>query len=264
MKPEIIAKVAHEVNRAYCIAIGQEDVSPEWDEFGGKDGIISGAQYHLDYPDVTPEESHAAWLAEKEKLGWRYGEEKDDKEKTHPCMVPYEELPVEDRVKDYLFAEIVSQLAQIEPEVVEVEAPALIEMVPIKYIGKREYHTDNLYGTGVTWASGETRLIPVDKVAALLQHADVYERDGESVIKDATPSEDPEQEDDPDQEYNQHVNNIGILTKKAEVISFMKDMFPDYDPSADLKATAKTNGHREPTVADHQEVAVRMLDQLGA
>jgi len=39
--------------------------------------------------------------------GWVYGEVKDVEKKTHPCIVPYEQLPVEQQSKDYIFKGIV-------------------------------------------------------------------------------------------------------------------------------------------------------------
>ena len=32
--------------------------------------------------------------------GWRYGPERNDKEKLHPMLIPYEELPEEEKVYD--------------------------------------------------------------------------------------------------------------------------------------------------------------------
>lgn len=40
-----------------------------------------------------------------------YGEVKDGEAKTHPCLVPYEQLPPAQRLKDDLFAAIVRTLA---------------------------------------------------------------------------------------------------------------------------------------------------------
>jgi RyR domain len=42
--------------------------------------------------------------------GWIYGVEKDAESKTHPCLLPYAELPVEQRRKDALFRAIVQSL----------------------------------------------------------------------------------------------------------------------------------------------------------
>lgn len=111
MKPEDIAKVAHEVNRAYCTSIGDASQMP-WDEApeGIKQSALDGVNYHL-ANDTTPEDSHKNWMAFKLKDGWVYGEKKDLEAKTHPCLVPYEQLPQEQQTKDYLFKAVVAVLA---------------------------------------------------------------------------------------------------------------------------------------------------------
>ena len=35
---------------------------------------------------------HETWSEGRIKDGWKYGEERNDAEKLHPCLVPYEEL----------------------------------------------------------------------------------------------------------------------------------------------------------------------------
>lgn len=35
---------------------------------------------------------HEVWAAGRMADGWTYGEERNDAEKAHPCLVPYEEL----------------------------------------------------------------------------------------------------------------------------------------------------------------------------
>lgn len=35
---------------------------------------------------------HEVWSEGRMKDGWTYGEERNDAEKNHPCLVPYEEL----------------------------------------------------------------------------------------------------------------------------------------------------------------------------
>ena len=107
-----IAIVAHEVNRAYCYAIGDKsqlpwNESPEWQQ----QSAIAGVQMHLEHPEATPEDSHKSWLALKESEGWVYGDEKDPEKKTHPCMVPYDALPQSQKAKDHLFRAIVHALA---------------------------------------------------------------------------------------------------------------------------------------------------------
>lgn len=99
-----IARVAHEINRAYCASLG--DVSqpawedaPEWQ----KASALVGVDMHLAKPDATPEQSHESWLAQKTAEGWKFGPVKDAEKKEHPCCVPYAELPAEQKAKDYLF-----------------------------------------------------------------------------------------------------------------------------------------------------------------
>ena len=40
---------------------------------------------------------HELWAQERINQGWSYGERRDDKLKLHPCLVPYEELPEEEK-----------------------------------------------------------------------------------------------------------------------------------------------------------------------
>lgn len=43
---------------------------------------------------------HDVWAQGRIAEGWTYGEERDDKLKTHPCLVPYEALPDAEREYD--------------------------------------------------------------------------------------------------------------------------------------------------------------------
>lgn len=48
-------------------------------------------------------ELHEDWVKAYVEMGWRYGENRDPFEKTHPDMVPYEELGQLERDKDDVF-----------------------------------------------------------------------------------------------------------------------------------------------------------------
>ena len=37
------------------------------------------------------EDVHETWAQSRMKEGWRYGQDFDRKEKTHPCLVPYDQ-----------------------------------------------------------------------------------------------------------------------------------------------------------------------------
>ena len=111
---EDIAKVCHEINRAYCASLG--DLSqPTWAEAPDwqRDSAVKGVQFHIANPDAGPDHSHNAWLEEKRAAGWTYGPVKDPELKQHPCFVPYEQLPREQQAKDYLFRATVHALHEL-------------------------------------------------------------------------------------------------------------------------------------------------------
>lgn len=109
-----IAQVAHEANRAYCDATGDYsqiswENAPEWQRksaANGVHGILNGSI-------ETPEDAHLSWLREKEADGWVVGAVKDADAKTHPCIVPYHQLPAEQQRKDALFFAVVKALAPV-------------------------------------------------------------------------------------------------------------------------------------------------------
>ena len=58
-------------------------------------------------PDSPPGRSHDEWLKTKEADGWSYGPARDAEKKEHPCFVPYHQLPLEQQLKDSIFASVV-------------------------------------------------------------------------------------------------------------------------------------------------------------
>ncbi len=105
---EHAAKIAHEVNRAYCRSLGDDsqppwDDAPDWQKNSARIGVKSIAEH----PDMTPAQQHTLWCAVKIRDGWTYGAEKDVDAKTHPCLVPYAQLLAEQQVKDALFGAVV-------------------------------------------------------------------------------------------------------------------------------------------------------------
>jgi hypothetical protein len=108
-----IASVCHEANRAYCATQGDllhdswEDTDPAIQAT-----TVAGVRHALDHPGVSARGMHENWCKDKTAAGWVYGETKDAEKKTHPCLVPYEQLPPHDRFKDELFLAIVGVLAE--------------------------------------------------------------------------------------------------------------------------------------------------------
>lgn len=105
---EHIAEHCHEINRLYCLSHGDDSQpvwadAPEWQRESACNGVI----FHLTNHNVSPADSHNSWMAEKVKSGWVYGKVKDEKAKTHPQILPYERLPLEQQIKDSLFSKTV-------------------------------------------------------------------------------------------------------------------------------------------------------------
>ena len=44
--------------------------------------------------------THEVWAAGRIADGWQYGPVRDDEKKTHPCLIPYEELSEEEKAYD--------------------------------------------------------------------------------------------------------------------------------------------------------------------
>lgn len=206
MKPELIAQVAHEVNRAYCASIGDTSMPP-WPEASDehKAGYLAGVNMHIANPDRTPEDSHAAWLAEKDAAGWVYGKKKNEDKKTHPCMVPYDELPPEQQAKDYLFRAVVHSLNAIADSagVMMIDS----SRIPVKYIGKRPEHVDGAYGTHIHWVRGETIMVPKTVALLMLKHVDVFVQG--DPVGDAPAIGAKENPDEDSQDARDMVNQMG-------------------------------------------------------
>lgn len=112
---EDIAAIVHSANAIYCRVAMNDWSQPNWElaPQWQRDSAIAGVKAVIDGTTKTPEEQHQAWTDLKVAEGWTYGEVKDPEAKTHPCLVPYAELPDEQKRKDHLFRAIV--LALTEP-----------------------------------------------------------------------------------------------------------------------------------------------------
>ena len=109
-KIQACAQAAHDANRAYCQVIGDHKQVP-WDQAApwqraacikGVTGVLKGN---------TPEQSHEAWVKDQKAGGWKHGPVKDAYRKEHPCILPYKQLPAEQRAKDSLYIAVVSAMA---------------------------------------------------------------------------------------------------------------------------------------------------------
>jgi hypothetical protein len=106
-----IAKVCHQANKAWCELNG-DNSQKDWAdaEQWQRDSAIKGVEFRLENPSAGKDSQHNAWMQDKVNSGWVYGEVKDAEKKTHPCIVPFEQLPEFQKKKDTLFCAVVDAL----------------------------------------------------------------------------------------------------------------------------------------------------------
>jgi len=108
---EQVARVCHEALRAFCETLGDDslppwDKAPEWQKESSRAGVRSYFEQFAAGVEPTAEEIHERWLKEKRAAGWKRGDTKDHETREHPSFVPYGDLPLDEKRKDYLFAAV--------------------------------------------------------------------------------------------------------------------------------------------------------------
>lgn len=97
-REEFIAAIKHIGWIYYQITAGQP-----YNEVANEDqtkSLIDGIQYADAHTDMTPEQNHENWMKTKISQGWTYGPIKDFKKKTHPDLIPFDQLPEIEKGKD--------------------------------------------------------------------------------------------------------------------------------------------------------------------
>lgn len=99
-----VARCCHEAVRALAACYGDFSI-PSWDAAPAwqVESACHGVAQLIHNPSLTPKELHELWMQHKLDEGWRYGSTKDPTQKTHPCLVPYDQLPAVQRAKDHVF-----------------------------------------------------------------------------------------------------------------------------------------------------------------
>jgi hypothetical protein len=117
------AAICYEANRMLSQQLGEE-LPPPWAEAGDymQSSMVDGVKAIHDGIVKSPEESHATWMKRRIDDGWIYGEKKDDFLKVNPYLVPFSQLPEEQKIKSRMFFNIVTQFFASHPELSE-EAP---------------------------------------------------------------------------------------------------------------------------------------------
>lgn len=109
---DAIARTVHEALRGWAAAHGQNDV-PGWDD--AEDWMHASTResvlHALENGGADARSQHDQWLAQKTRNGWRHGPVKDAAARTHPLMIPYDQLPDWERRKDALINALARALA---------------------------------------------------------------------------------------------------------------------------------------------------------
>ncbi|KAF0146685.1 MAG: hypothetical protein FD153_32 [Rhodospirillaceae bacterium] len=108
-----ISRVCHEINVAICNVFEGHN-HPSWDEAPEwqRSSSIDGVRFAIGHPDASPEDQHNRWMDDRRAEGWQYGPVKDEANKIHPCMVPYDQLSQEQRLKDHVFLAVVRAMVR--------------------------------------------------------------------------------------------------------------------------------------------------------
>ena len=271
-----IAMMCHAINAAYCQSLG-DDSQPTWDDTpeSHKQSLIAGVEMHLANPDATPEQSHESWYKVKEAEGWKYGEVKDMEKKEHPCFLPYDELPIEQKAKDYLFRatvhlvkhlpdpedylalsdEVKNLRAKVQSKLVTSVATAATKPtmlgsagIAIQYVGRKDQYVDNLYGSNLVFARGQVRTVPSNLASSLLKHPEFqrheqvvdgdasHQNDDTSAILDAAKKQ-HDKEDQQEAIVLDEIETISRITDKQSLIEYAKSK---YDQNLKVSSSVKT------------------------
>lgn len=108
---EKIAQTAHSANRTWSHIHGDFSQGP-WIEQSAeyRRMMRHGVLAQLKDPERSPEENHNAWKQAVEADGWTWGPKRDEALRKNPAIVPWEDLPVEQRRKNAMFQAIVGAL----------------------------------------------------------------------------------------------------------------------------------------------------------
>jgi len=270
MKTSHIALVAHQVMAAYRASIG-DNQQTSWNEASEdkRTASIARAQAVIDNPNVPPEVAHADWIRARKAEGWKPGKKRDNDAKTHPMLIPFEDLPNEQKTEEYLYRAVVVSMRQIAPELEPREAPAdgprRTDLVAVTYIGRDESFYDRLYGSKLTFKAGQTRAVPPELARSFLKHADQFERG--TVLSQAQASVQTPQADDTDALLNQAKAEQDADRLQRSDLQDLYDRVNTMDKQA-LAEYARNNYRQEldqkASTAKLRAQVVGFIDQYGA
>ena len=103
---EKIAEIIYEATRLEAMWSDRSIVPEKWnkrDDGFRKQFVNTIGQYLKQEKLPTPKEAHDSWIIAYEKMGWKYGKKRDVVKKTHPDLIPFEQLPKDEKDEDAIF-----------------------------------------------------------------------------------------------------------------------------------------------------------------
>jgi len=138
---EKIAELVYEATRMEAEWSNRRIVPEPWQyrDEAFRTQFINIVHQYMEKGIPTPEEAHDSWMKKYFEMGWVYGEVRDAEKKTHPDLVPYNELPQDEKDKDAIFLAFVwlgKQILDLPMPDLDCTVGELIELVkdcPIEY-----------------------------------------------------------------------------------------------------------------------------------
>lgn len=142
----------------------------------------------------------------------------------------------------------------VKPADIDITADDAPALVPVKYIGHRATYKDGACGSNLTFAQGETRLVPIKAARMMLRdHPSVYQPGdvaADPVNLAPPPKTQAKAEETEESRLQEHRDAINAMQAKAAVADFIE---------RDL-------GHkpdRRKSLGDLKSQAIMLIDQYG-
>jgi hypothetical protein len=115
LKNNDIARIIYSAIKAYSESIGEYCRYPHWDNIPNViyNNYIASVEWLKLNQFSDASDLHERYCGILKNQGWEYGVEMDLKRKTHPKIMEFHTLPIEQQAKTHLFKEIFDALLEV-------------------------------------------------------------------------------------------------------------------------------------------------------